>query len=363
MDDASPRAVRTLAAAALRIAAVARMLAARPLPAACTLPAAMIAAAGMWAWPAGAHAQARVDFAAVEIRVQPLTDNVFMLVGAGGNTTVQVGDDGVLVVDTQFAELGDKLLAAVRGLSDRPIRYVVNTHVHGDHVGGNEAFFHAGETIAGGNVAGTIGDAAEGARIIAQENVLLAMSSAAAPPPFEAWPTDTYIGPHKDLFFNDEAVRILHQPAAHTDGDSIVFFRRSDVIAAGDVFTTTLYPVIDLERGGSVQGIIAALNTIIDIAVPADKQEGGTMIVPGHGRLCDEADVVEYRDMLTIVRDRIQHMIDEGMSLRQIKAAQPTSDYDARYGADTGSWTTEQFVEAVHASLERTPAAPVPLGF
>jgi glyoxylase-like metal-dependent hydrolase (beta-lactamase superfamily II) len=291
------------------------------------------------------------DLADVEIRVQAVRDNVFMLVGAGGNTTVQVGDDGVLVVDTQFAEVSGRLLAAIRALSDQPIRYVVNTHAHGDHVGGNAAFFKAGATITGGNVAGTIGDAAEGARVLAHENVLTRMSQQDPPPPFDAWPTDTYIGAHKDLYFNAEAVRILYQPAAHTDGDSIVFFRRADVISAGDVFSTTLYPVIDLERGGSVQGILDALNTIIEIAVPADKQEGGTMIIPGHGRLCDEADVVEYRDMLTIVRDRIGDMIEQGMSLRQVKAARPTADYDGRYGSDTGFWTTENFIEAAYASL------------
>jgi glyoxylase-like metal-dependent hydrolase (beta-lactamase superfamily II) len=291
------------------------------------------------------------DFADVEVHIQPVRDDVFMLVGAGGNTTVQVGSDGVLVVDTQFAEVSERLLAAVRELSDRPIRYVVNTHVHGDHVGGNEAFFKAGETIAGGNVAGTIGDAAEGARVLAHENVLLRMSGEDPPPPFDAWPTDTYIGMHKDLYFNGEAVRILHQPAAHTDGDSIVHFRGSDVIATGDVFVTTLYPFIDLERGGNIQGILDALNAIIEISVPAEKQEGGTLIVPGHGRLCDEADVVEYRDMLTIIRDRVRSMIDEGMSLRQVQAARPTSDYDGRYGADSGFWTTERFVEAVYASL------------
>jgi glyoxylase-like metal-dependent hydrolase (beta-lactamase superfamily II) len=291
------------------------------------------------------------DLAAVEIRVQPVRDNVFMLVGAGGNTTVQIGDEGVLVVDTQFAEVSGRLLGAIRALSDQPIRYVVNTHVHGDHVGGNEAFYKAGATITGGNVAGTIGDAAEGARVLAHENVLTRMSQQDPQPPFDAWPTDTYIGAHKDLYFNAEAVRILYQPAAHTDGDSIVFFRRADVISAGDVFSTTLYPVIDLERGGSLQGILDALNAIIEIAVPADKQEGGTMIIPGHGRLCDEADVVEYRDMLTIVRDRMRDMIGQGMSLRQVKAARPTADYDGRYGSDTGFWTTESFIEAAYASL------------
>jgi len=292
-----------------------------------------------------------IDFSTAEIHVLPVQGNVYMLVGPIGNTTIQVGDDGVLVVDTQFAELSDKILAAIRTVSDGPIRYIINTHAHPDHTGGNALISAAGSTIAGGNVSGAIADADEGAAIIAHENALFAMTQQEPELPFEALPTDTYFTSHKDLYFNGEAVRIIHQPNAHTNGDSIVHFRGSDVISAGDVFVTTTYPYIDEAAGGSIQGIIAALNTIIDIAVPAEKQEGGTFVVPGHGRLCDEADVVEYRDMLTIIRDRMQSMVDMGMSLRQVKAAQPTRDYDGRYGADSGFWTTEQFVEAVYRNL------------
>jgi cyclase len=170
-------------------------------------------------------------------------------------------------------------------------------------------------------------------------------------PAFEALPTDTYFTDQKDLYFNGEAVQLLYQPHAHTNGDSLVWFRKSDVIAAGDVYVTTTYPFIDVANGGHIQGIIDALNRIIKIAVPEAKQEGGTLIVPGHGRLSDEADVVEFRDMLTIIRDRIADMIDRGMSLRQVKAARPTRDYDGRYGSDAGFWTTEQFVEAVYGNL------------
>jgi glyoxylase-like metal-dependent hydrolase (beta-lactamase superfamily II) len=158
--------------------------------------------------------------------------------------------------------------------------------------------------------------------------------------------------PRKDLYFNGEAIEILHQPAAHTDGDSLVFFRRTDVVSTGDVFTTTGYPVIRPEDGGSIDGVIAALNRIIEITVPEEKQEGGTLVIPGHGRLCDEADVVEYRDMVTIVRDRIRSMVDMGMTLRQVQAAKPTADYDGRYGATSGRWTTEQFVAAAYESLK-----------
>jgi glyoxylase-like metal-dependent hydrolase (beta-lactamase superfamily II) len=287
-----------------------------------------------------------------ELAVWHVRDGIYMLVGAGGNTTVQVGENGVLVVDTKLVSASDALLAAIRKISDRPIRYIVNTHWHADHVGSNEAIAKAGSTIAGGNVSGAIADAGEGAAVIAHENVLVRMSGQENPPPFEAWPTDTLFTPRKDLYFNGEAIEILHQPAAHTDGDSLVFFRRTDVISTGDVFTTTGYPVIRPEDGGGIDGVIAALNRIIEITVPKEKQEGGTLVIPGHGRLCDEADVVEYRDMVTIIRDRIKSMLEMGMTLRQVQAAKPTADYDGRYGATTGFWTTEQFVAAAYESLK-----------
>jgi glyoxylase-like metal-dependent hydrolase (beta-lactamase superfamily II) len=304
---------------------------------------------GLALLPAAALAQQ--DFSSAEIHVWPVRGNVYMLVGPIGNSTVQVGEQGVIVVDTQFAELSEKILAAIATLSPEPIRYVINTHAHPDHTGGNAAIAQAGSTVAGGNVSGTIADAGVGAAIVAHENVLVAMTQQDPQPPFEAWPTDTFFVDQKDIYFNGEAVQLLHQPPAHTNGDVLVHFRGSDVISAGDVFVTTTYPYIDIAAGGHINGIIDALNHIIKIAVPAEKQEGGTLIVPGHGRLADEADVVEYRDMLTIIRDRVQAMVDEGMSLRQVKAAQPTRDYDGRFGADSGFWTTEQFVEALYENL------------
>jgi cyclase len=282
-----------------------------------------------------------------EVNILPVQGNIYMLVGAGGNITVQIGNDGVLLVDTGLAPMSGKVLAAVRKLSDKPIRYIINTHVHGDHTGGNEAISKAGGTIAGGNVTFEIGDADRGAAILAHENLLQEMSAAKPPVAPRALPTDSYFGDEKELYFNGESIKVLHQPAAHTGGDSLVYFRRSDVVSTGDIFTTTGYPFIDIANGGSINGIVDSLNRIIEITVPADKQEGGTYVIPGHGRLCDEADVVEYRDMVTILRDRIRDLVKKGMTLEQVKAAKPTSDYDPRYG------NPDRFVEGAYNSLKK----------
>ncbi len=292
-----------------------------------------------------------------EVQALHVQGKVYMLVGAGGNVTIQVGDDGILVVDTQFEATAPKLLAKIREIAGkRPIRYVVNTHFHPDHVGGNAAVATAGEQIVAGNFAAQVALRTGGenrAFILAHENTLnhLATPSTGKPMPQTAWPTDTFFVDRKDLYFNGEAIVLLRQPNAHTDGDIIVHFRGSDVIAAGDLYINTTYPFIDRANGGTINGLIDALNNILDITVPAEKQEGGTYVIPGHGRLADEADVVEYRDMLTIIRDRVRKMVESGMTLEQVKAARPTRDYDGRYGAETGFVTTAGFVESVYTSV------------
>lgn len=266
--------------------------------------------------------------------------NVHTLIGAGGNIAVQVGDDGVLVVDTGVAERRDDVLAAIRRLSDGPIRWIVNTHLHVDHTGGNETISQAGITVNGNPAA-----------IIAHENVLARMS--AADVPVTALPLNTFFEDRRDFYFNGEAVFLYHVPAAHTDGDVIVHFRGSDVVVAGGLLSTTHYPVIDANAGGGIDGFIDGLNLILDLTVPAYLQEGGTYVIPGHGRISDEADVVEYRDMALIVRDRIRHMLDRGMSLEEVLASRPALDYDTRYGNEGGPWTTAAFVEAVYRDLQR----------
>jgi cyclase len=289
-----------------------------------------------------------------ELDVLHVQGNVYMIAGAGGNIAVQIGDLGVLVVDAGTGQNTDKVLAAIRKLSDKPIQYLVDTSFHADQTGGNEAIRRAGVTITGANVAGDIADAGQGAQVVAHQNVLNRVSAPAgkkAIMPESAWPTVTYVKGQKEIFFNEEPVAVIYQPKAHTDGDSLVYFRRSDVVVTGDVFVTTSYPFIDLENGGSIEGELDALNNILDITIPKHDEEGGTYVVPGHGRICDEYDVLEYRDMVTVVRDRVRAAIKRGMTLEQVRKAGYTKDFDTRFSAKSGFGTGDNFVTAVYKSL------------
>jgi cyclase len=294
---------------------------------------------------AAAAAQAQPNADDVRIHVEPVQHNLYLLAGAGGNVTVQVGAEGVLMVDSGLTPATPKLMADIRKLSPGRVRYIINTHMHPDHVGGNAAIAKM-----------FTGDPAQPLSIIGHENVLnrLTVPVPGQPAfPEAGLPIDEYATASKNLHFNGEAVIVYHEPNAHTDGDSLVLFRGSDVISTGDIFTPDAYPFLDIERGGSVQGEIAALNHILQLAVPAKTQEGGTYVIPGHGRICDDADVVEFRDMVVIIRDRVRDMVNKGMSLEQVKAARPSRDYDTEYVSSNSFVKADQFVEAIYKSLKQ----------
>jgi cyclase len=275
-----------------------------------------------------------------EVQTFHVQGNVHMIAGAGANIAVQVGDDGIVVVDTGSGQATDQVLAAIRALSKKEIRWVINTEFDPDHAGGNQAISRAGRTVNGNPAA-----------VVAHENAAARMAQAGVPD--NARPFNTYFEDARDFPYNGEPVMLYHDPAARTDGGTMVMFRRSDVIVAGDAFVTTAYPVIDAKNGGSVAGVIRSLNRILELAVPSRLlQEGGTYIIPGHGRIADEADVVEYRDMVAIVTERIGAMVRKGLTLEQVRAARPTLDYDARYGSDSGAWTTAMFVEAIYNEMK-----------
>ena len=291
------------------------------------------------------------------LEVLEVRPSFFVIAGAGANVGVQVGDDGVVVVDTGSAAGAPAVLAAIRRISPKPIRYVIDTGPDADHTGGNETIATAGEKLFGGGLPGggqpTAANPADSiVPILSAEGVLRHMAKS----PAGTWPTEVFHYSRKAMYLNGEAIEVLHQPAAHTDSDVFAFFRRSDVVVAGDVLDTRQFPVIDVERGGSIQGEIAALNRLAEMAVasvPVVTREAGTIVVPGHGRLCDQYDVVEYRDMVTIIRDRVRDLMKGGRSLAEVKAGQPAKGYMGRYGNAGGAWTTDMFIDAVYRSLAK----------
>jgi cyclase len=315
---------------------------------------------GFW----GSTGRAQQDGARIEVlQVRP---NFYMIAGAVSNVGVQIGPDGVVVVNAGTQDASGELLSAIRKLTKEPIRYIINTSADADLVGGNRTLSKAGLRLGALTVRAGGPGPDDAAFILAHEHVLNRMRGMAPPLPAEAWPSETFDERRKSLSFNGEGIEILHQPAAHTDGDTVVFFRRSDVVVAGHVLDATRFPVIDVTRGGSIQGEIEALNRLIELAIPAGPYlgipngavttseavlPGGTEVLTGRGRVYRQIDVVNYRDMVVIITDTIQHMVAQKMTLDQIKAASPAKAWEPEFGATSGPWTTNDFVEAVYNSL------------
>ena len=343
-------------------------------------------AVGALTWSEVTHAQQ----ASAELHIMPVRGNVFMIVGGGSNVTVSAGVDGMLLVDTGSAAMAAKTLEKVLEIGRlaaaaapmttcvgpacypagslgpflpfgwagpsynaviaspkpaKPIRWIIQTSADPDHTGGTPSLAAAGTTYNGGEAGRLLGERTP-AEIIGHENVLKRMTMAKAPE--LAWPSETYYIPtHKmSQYINGEGIQLYNTPAAITDADTIVQFRFSDVISAGDLFTPGRYPMIDATKGGTVQGLLDGLNKVIDLAFPEYRHQGGTMIVGGHGRLGDTADVAIYRNMVEIIRDRIREMKKRGLSLQQVKAAKPTLDFDGIYGSP------DAFIAAVYQTLQ-----------
>ncbi len=292
------------------------------------------------------------------IEVLKVQGQVYLLAGAGGNITAQVGSEGVLLVDSGGRGQSQKVLNALKRLTNRPVRFLVNTNADPDHVSGNDEIVKANNGVRGPRPqqvggANPLGQNA-GVLTVSHENAFNRMQAGSRDLPAmtgDALPLSTFFTPKKEFFANGEAIQVIAEPSSHTDGDAMVFFRSSDVVSTGDVFLTTTYPVIDTARGGSIQGVINALNAIIDLTIPERNQMGGTRVIPGHGRICNEAEVIDYRDMVTIVRDRVEELVKKRMTLAQIKAAKPSLEYDTIYGSKPGPGSTDQFLDAVYAGV------------
>jgi glyoxylase-like metal-dependent hydrolase (beta-lactamase superfamily II) len=290
------------------------------------------------------------------VEVRP---NIYLVAGSGANITVQIGPAGIILVDSGSRASADRVLDAINRLSTRPIRYIIDTAYDPDHTGGSERLSKSGQTILGNpgssGVSEDVFTNGGAASVLAHERVLAWMSREKTTFPFPQWPTKVYSTRNYSMALNGEGIQVIHMPRAHSDGDSIVVFRHADVIAAGDIFDMTRFPVIDVDHGGSIQGEIDALNHLLEMTippVPLPWRDERTLIVPGHGYVSDYAELAEYRNMVTIVRDRTQALINKGLTLAQVKAADPTKGYGARWGTETGTWTTSMFVDAVYASLK-----------
>jgi glyoxylase-like metal-dependent hydrolase (beta-lactamase superfamily II) len=307
--------------------------------------------------PASAQQKPAGNLDLVQIR-----PNFYVIAGAGGNILVQTGPEGVILVDSGRGDMSDQVLATIKSITPAPIRYIINTSMNPDHVGGNDKLARAGLSILPGAVAAGAGldddlvSNSGRASVLAHENVLTRMTAAtgADAVPFALYPTKTFAFRLYSMYLNGEGIQALHMPEATTDGDLVVFFRRGDVIATGDIIDTTRWPLIDTKRGGTVQGELDALNRLMDLAilnVPIQWNPDRTLLVPGHGFVYDKLDLLEYRDAVTVVRDRVQDLIEQGKTLAQVKTANPTLGYRGQYGADSGPWTTDMFVEVIYNEL------------
>jgi cyclase len=331
---------------------------------------AIAAVVGIVACVSGVRVHAQGNAAGLEVlQIRP---NFYLIAGAGANIGAQIGPNGVVLVNAGTAQASGDVVAAVARLTTQPIRYIIDTSADPDVVGGNAKLAAAGRNITsfavGSNRTNVAGIDLDAARVLSHENVLTQMRraqpGATSPFPSDTWPTETFEERRRTMYFNDEGIEILKLPPAHTDADTIVFFRKSDVVVAGNIIDADRFPMIDLARGGSLKGEIEALNRVIEMAIPPGpfvglpsgpnataRLQGGTDVLPGHGRIFRQIDVVNYRDMVVIVSDIVQDMINRKMTLDQIKAADPVKPFRARYGATTGPWTTNDFVEAVFKSL------------
>lgn len=319
---------------------------------------ALVVMAALTAPGALLRAQQAAPAAGDAIKAVHVRENVWMLVTPGGNLALQVGNEGALLVDTGRAGSGEAVLTAVRSITDKPLRYIINTSAGPNQVGNNGDF----GALRGGLTDRT-GRRGPTPAIIGHEAVLTRLSGPGANDgkgfPATAWPTDAYAVKERSIRYNGEAIDIIHIPNAYSDADSLVYFRRSDIIVAGEIYSTKRFPLIDRDHGGTVNGVLDGLNRILEITVPEvvveSFAEGGTLVIPGSGRISDEDDVNEYRDMVSIVRDRVKSQVEMKRTLEQVKAAKPLVDYDARYS--TPAWTTSMFIDAMYADMSKAPAA------
>jgi cyclase len=279
-----------------------------------------------------AASQPRVDFANAQLHAHKIADDFYTLEGVGGTISVLVGTEGLLVVDSEYVQLADKTVAAIQRISDKPIRFLVNTHVHVDHTGGNDAIAKLGAII--------FARPELRSRLIHPSPIPSGAPRKPAPP--AALPVVTYDG-RVTIHVGDEDVQLIPVRAAHTDGDTLVHFVKHDILATGDYFRTIGYPRIDLVNGGSLSGLIDGLALTIGMCGP------GTRIVPGHGPMADRAAIIAQRDMFLTIRDRVASLMRERKSLEEIIAAKPTADYDAR--VPQGPQSSESFLKSLYSEL------------